>query len=101
MSEQSEKWTKLVEYINSKNIGDIICRCEIVNQKDYGKNTNMDNYRLFLTHCKYLESTGRGIYRVLKHINPKLSSGDVKKMAYNEEYRINNERYEKLNDILQ
>ena len=104
MSEQSEKWTKLVEYINSKNIGDVITRADIITMNDEkgGKNTSSDEFRLYLQHCEYLESLGRGKgeYRILRYVDTEITSTQMKKMAYNREYRINNERYKKLNIIL-
>jgi len=97
-----DKWTRLVEYINKKSIGEIIYRKDIIKLNDEGSfgDTTTDNLRLWLVHCEYLKSTGRGEYKILRHINNKISSSDIKKMAYNYEYRMNHERFEKLSEIL-
>ena len=86
------KWTQMVEYINSNPIGTIILRKEM--------SFFEDNYKNWLTHCKNLETISSGQYKILKHIDTKLSANDVRKRAYDDEYRINEDRFEKLNDIL-
>ena len=84
---ENTKWTQLVEYINKKNIGDIILRSDLIelcensrspNGKSRG-NTTTDNFRLWLVHCKYLESVENGKYKLLKYI--KLSSSEIKKIS--------------------
>ena len=98
-----DKWTRLVEYINEKPIGEIIYRKDIleINDEKGGNNTNTDNFRLWLVHCEYLQSTtDKGVYKILKHIDNELSSGEIKKMAYNYEYRVNRQRFKKLSEIL-
>ena len=99
-----EKWTQLVEYINKKNIGDILYRQEILtvtDEKRHKGNTTTDNFRLWLVHCNYLETVEMGKYKLLKYIDTKLTSNELKKLAYNQEYRINNDRFEKLKIILE
>lgn len=90
------KWTQMVEYINNKPIGTIIYRKEITFFED--------NYKNWLTHCKNLETIDKGEYKILKHINTKYSANDIRKRAYNPdffiEFDINQDRFEKLNDIL-
>ena len=104
VKKQNIKWTKLVEYINSKNIGDVITRSDIVTMNDEkgGKNTSTDEFRLYLQHCEYLEPIGmaKGQYKILRYFDTEITSTEMKKMAYNREYRINNERFKKLNIIL-
>lgn len=95
----SELFT-LIEYINNVPIGNTFVRNEIVSISKLDKNNSVDNYRLWLEHCGYLEKSGRGVYKVLKYIEPNLTVSLLKKMAYNPEYRINLDRFKKLNNIL-
>lgn len=96
------KWDTLVEYINKKNIGDIIFRGELISATNSktNQNTSVDNQRNWLMNCGYLERIKIGQYKILKHIDIKLTSNEIKKRSYNQEYRINCERLEKLNTIL-
>jgi len=95
-------WDNLIKYINSKDIGYIVERKEIMNLNNEGKlrNTTTDNMRLWLTNCEYLKHIDKGKYKILKHINPNVSSSEIKKRSYNYEYRMNQERFEKLSEIL-
>lgn len=86
------KWTQMVEYINSKPIGTIILRKDIEFFED--------TYKLWLTHCRNLETISRGKYKILKHVDTNLTTNEIRKRAYDDEYRINEDRFQKLNDIL-
>jgi hypothetical protein len=95
-------WNILIEYINKKDLGDCLFRNEILNITNSSKNQNttVDNQRNWLTKCGYLEKIKDGQYIIRKYIDNHLTANDIRKMAYNEEYRINHDRSEKLNRIL-
>lgn len=70
-------YSNFIEIINSKNIGDLISR------KDILTCPSVDNYRNMLTICGYLEFTNkRGVYKILKHVPTDLSSNKLVKEAY-------------------
>jgi len=97
------KWTLFIEYINRQKIGSVIYRQDILSSTDEkgGGNTTVDNYRNWLVLSGFLEKTNKkGEYKLLKHIDENLLQGEIKKMAYNFEYKMNQERFEKLSKIL-
>ena len=96
---RDEKWTQLIKYINNQPIDTIILRQDILSINK-GGDASYDEFRLWLTHCKYLQTIEKGKYKILKHIDPRLSSNEIKRRAYDEEYRINCDRFEKLTMIL-
>lgn len=97
------KWTTFIEYINKQTIGDIIHRQDILSSMDEyykDRNTSTDNYRNWLVLSGHLEKTNKlGEYKLLKYVK-NYSMNDIKKLAYNEEFRINQDRFEKISEIL-
>ena len=74
-------YDKLINYINSFNVGDIITRKAIMSKK-FGWHVTVDNYRNHLTNAGFLEHVGRGIYRLTEHIVEDINSRDLRKLAY-------------------
>lgn len=93
-------WDKLRELINSKEIGDIITRKEMMeavyNNASRPLSTT-DTRRRQLVVCGYLHNIRcsqnviiAGQYRVIKHIEPELTSSALEKM-YSEKVKTFNE----------
>ena len=102
--QMKNKWTLFIEYINRQKIGDTLYRQDILSSTDeqHPKGcTTVDNYRNWLVLSGFLEKTNKkGEYKLLKHIDENLLQKEIKKMAYNYEYKMNQERFEKLSEIL-
>lgn len=96
------KWNTLVEYINKQSIGEVILRGELISatNNNVSYNTSVDNQRNWLTKCGYLKRIKDGKYKVMKHIELHLTSNEMKKMAYDVEYRTNHDRFQKITTIL-
>lgn len=96
------KWTTFVEYINKQSIGDTIYRQNLLSSTDeYYKDrcTTTDNYRNWLILSKHMEKTNKeGEYKLLKYVNNSMNI--IKKLAYDDEFRINQDRFEKISEIL-
>lgn len=93
-------WQKLVELINSKEIGDIINRKEMmeaVYNDVHRPLSTTDTRRRQLVVCGYLHNIRcshnvviAGRYRVIKHISSKLTTSALEKM-YSEKVKTFNE----------
>lgn len=80
------KWETLKNYINSKEVGTIITRKEILKFNVYKRTssygTTIDNYRRCLKILGILENEDRGKYKICCHIRKNLTSSELKKIAY-------------------
>ena len=83
------KWEKIKRYINSKKIGTVIYRKNLMHHIFHGPHpptssygTTVDNYRRSLTKLGILEHTDLGEYTIRYHIREDLTSTELKAMAY-------------------
>lgn len=80
------KWETLKEYINSKEVGSIITRKDIIKFNKYRRTssygTTIDNYRRCLKILGILGYEDRGKYIVKHHIRKDLTSSELKSIAY-------------------
>lgn len=83
------KWNKLIKYINSIEIGEIITRRQLLkliyNDPCYrgsGYGTTVDQYRRILSMIGILDIEENGVYKVLHHIRPNALASEVKEVAY-------------------
>ncbi len=93
-------WQKLRELINSKEIGDIVSRKEMMEYiyNDASRRlSTTDTRRRQLVVCGYLHNIRcshnviiAGQYRVIKHVEPELTSSALEKM-YSEKVKTFNE----------
>lgn len=85
-------WQLIKEYINSKKIGDTIYRQKLIYhvyrgpmparyRGSYG--STLDNYRGLLTKLGILEHTGRGEYKVKRHIRNDLTTTHLRLLVTN------------------
>jgi hypothetical protein len=83
-------WNKLVLWLRSRQVGDIITRQEVL--KVMGIRTSLstyntlDSYRAILLHSGYLSYITRGQYRKTKPI-PLISLRECKNRAYVERWK--------------
>lgn len=68
---------KLISYIKSVNVGDLIFRRDIIK---FG--SSIDNYRNYLTHAGYLKTEKSGMYRYIKELPKNMTYGRLVKEAY-------------------
>ena len=82
------KWQKLLNLIESTEIGAVIYRKQVLRCAEKNPNAHLvysvDSYRRYLTLIKILEDTSqKGCYRVIKHIPEKeFSLNTARKLAY-------------------
>lgn len=79
-------WNKLIYYINSKNINEIIERKKIIKILELtptSQNT-FDTYRMVLCQIGVLEVVKRGQYKKVKNIPKTLTISKARKLAYDE-----------------
>ena len=86
------KWSMIKEYINSKNIGDIILRQDLIHhvydgpmparyRGSYG--STIDNYRKLLTNLGILEWVDRGQYKLHHYIRNELTTVHIRLLVQN------------------
>ena len=87
------RWSAVKNYINSKEIGDIIWRGDLL-LKAYGTTkvnsgfmTTVDNYRSALAHVGVLVTVDRGFYMIKAHINESTTTTELYKAAFSHDYR--------------
>jgi len=69
------KFQKLINFINTHSIGEIITRKEIIKEiETTGEKYTIDIYRRTLTRENYLERIGQGKYKLIKKIPQTLIS---------------------------
>lgn len=85
-------WKPIKDLINETEIGKTITRKQII-FKVYGKTKPCekwglpsDRYRRALAILGFLEIVDRGVYKVLAHIKPELTSHKLWKCAYSNDY---------------
>jgi len=85
-------WDKLKTFINSKNVGDVIHRKDIIHyiyngpmpRKYLGSyGSTVDNYRKLLTKLGILEHTGRGEYKLRYYIREDLKTTHLQMLVIN------------------
>ena len=62
------KWEKTIKYINSKKIGTIFSRIDLIKYVNNGivyTNNSVDNYRIILTHLDILEWIFTDKYKII------------------------------------
>lgn len=83
------KWQALKEYINSKEIGTIITRKEMLTNLDNPKKfCTVDTYKGILLRLGIIESYSNGKYKLLYHIKPDLTSSEAKKVVDSNSWRL-------------
>lgn len=78
-------WETLVDYINKKEIGEILTRKELLQIKI--KYHSIDTYRNHLSKAGFLETISPGKYRKLRNIPENMSVNTLTKIAYDKTYR--------------
>jgi hypothetical protein len=88
--EDMNRWQTFKKYINSREIGTIITRKEIMyhiykgptppNTSSYG--STIDNYRKCLELLGILEVVSRGKYKLCYHIRNDISTSELQRTAY-------------------
>lgn len=84
------QWQKLLQLIESTEIGSVIYRKQILKCAEKKPNAHLcyavDSYRRYLTLLKVLEETSKlGCYKVISHIPQKeFSKNMARKLAYAE-----------------
>ena len=75
-------WSEIKEFINSKNIGEIITRKELMNKFNNPPQYTIDSYRILLTSSMIgvLESVGNGKYKLLRKIPENTTTTDLQKL---------------------
>jgi len=83
-------WKKYKDYINKRNIGDVILRKEVLPHL-YGGHQNIpkstygtggDNYRRMLEMLGIITTVARGQYKILYHIKENVTATQAHEMAY-------------------
>jgi len=72
---------KIRNFVNTKNISDVITRKEIMAQ-EFGWCVSIDEYRLWLTNAGYLKWVSRGKYQLIKKVPTYMTSRNLRKEAY-------------------
>jgi hypothetical protein len=72
---------KIRNYINTKEVSNILSRKEIMAQ-EFGWCVSIDEYRLWFTNAGYLKWMSRGKYEVVKKIPINMTSRKLRKEAY-------------------
>ena len=90
-SEQINIWRSLIELINSKNIGYIFKRSQLLSVEDCqhrSKRFNTtDTYKAYLQKIGFLETVSPGRYQLVKKIPPELSLGKARKLVSDNSWR--------------
>jgi hypothetical protein len=79
-------WETLIDYINKKEIGEILTRTELLDI-NYQSSNSIDSYRNQLTQAGFLETISPGRYRKLKIIPKNIPIGLLSKAIYDKTYR--------------
>ena len=74
-------WKLLVNYINKKEVGDIITRKELLENIQFGSHWTIDSYRLIFEHVGCLTSEKRGIYKITMKV-PDLPLSIIRDLAF-------------------
>ena len=81
-------WETLVDYINKKEIGEILTRTELLGVKWICQSDNsIDSYRNQLAQAGFLETISPGKYRKIKNIPENISISLLTKALYDKTYR--------------
>ena len=83
------KFQRVRELVNSKEIGSLITRKELITYVEEGlvgfsfsKEHTVDHYRVALTKLGYLVHISDGVYRVEKHIEKTVTTLSLQRDAY-------------------